>query len=189
MASSRSPEAPIEIVPYDASWPRLFAQERELLAQALAKWIVGGIEHVGSTAVPGLDAKPVIDIMMGVQDLDSSRSAIPAAERLGYSYAAYRQDVMHWFCKPSRAFRTHHLHLVPFQDRKWMERVAFRDYLRSHPETAAAYAELKRSLAVRFQFDREKYTKEKGPFIENILQLAIKDQRLTTNDQQPTTND
>lgn len=173
MASDDSPEAPIEIVSYDPSWPRQFLEERDLLAQTLGAWILGGIEHVGSTAVPGLDAKPVIDIMVGVHDLDSSRPAIPAAEAVGYSYAPYRPDVMHWFCKPSPAFRTHHLHMVPFQSRKWIERLAFRDYLRAHPDAAAEYAELKRSLADRFKFDRERYTDEKGPFIENILRAAL----------------
>lgn len=173
MASDDPPEAPVEIVRYDASWPRRFTEERDLLAQTLGHWIVGSIEHVGSTAVPGLDAKPVIDIMVGVQDLESSRAAIPVAERLGYSYAPYRPDVMHWFCKPSPAYRTHHLHLVPFQSRKWIEPIAFRDYLRAHSETATEYAVLKRSLADRFKFDRERYTEEKGPFIENILRIAL----------------
>jgi GrpB-like predicted nucleotidyltransferase (UPF0157 family) len=173
MESVDEPEAPIEIVPYDASWPCRFVEERDLLSLTLGHWIVGGIEHVGSTAVPGLDAKAVIDIMVGIQDLDSSRAAIPAAEGVGYCYGPYRPDEMHWFCKPSPAFRTHHLHLVPFQSRKWTERLAFRDHLRAHPDTAREYAELKRSLASRFKFDRERYTSEKGPFIETVLRIAL----------------
>jgi len=164
----------VEIAPYDPGWPAAFDAERALLEPVLAPWLTGEIHHVGSTSVPGLGAKPVIDIMAGVQDLDSSRAAIPVAERLGYSYAPYRPDVMHWFCKPSPVYRTHHLHLVPFQSRMWIERLAFRDYLRAHSDTATEYALLKRSLADRFKFDRERYTEEKGPFIENILKVALK---------------
>ena len=172
MESSRLPEAPIEIVPYDSAWPRRFEEEQRVVAEAIRSWMVGTIEHVGSTAVPGLAAKPVIDIMVGVKDLDSSRPAIPVVEALGYCYAPYRPHEVHWFCKPSPAFRTHHLHLMPFGTRLWRDRLAFRDYLRTHPETAAEYAELKRKLADQYRLDREKYTDAKGPFIARIVELA-----------------
>ena len=90
-----------------------FREETNVLRRALATWLVGTIEHIGSTAVPGLGAKPVIDIMAGVQTLEDSRPAIAAATELGYCYAPYQADSEHWFCKPSPAFRTHHLHLTP----------------------------------------------------------------------------
>jgi GrpB-like predicted nucleotidyltransferase (UPF0157 family) len=170
-------EAPIEIVPYDASWPRRFEEERDALARAIRGWIVGAIEHVGSTAVPGLAAKPVIDIMAGVKDLDSSRPAIPALEAIGYCYAPYRPDDEHWFCKPSPAYRTHHLHLIPYGGPSWLRTLAFRDHLRAHPEAAAEYAELKRKLARQYRLDREKYTDEKGPFIARIVDLALRRER------------
>jgi GrpB-like predicted nucleotidyltransferase (UPF0157 family) len=165
-------DAPVEIVPYDPSWPLRFEAERDVLARGLQIWIVGTIEHIGSTAVPGLPAKPVIDIMVGVKDLDTSRPAIPAAEALGYSYAPYRPDEKHWFCKPSPAFRTHHLHLVPHGSPMWRRQLVFRDYLRTHADTAAEYADLKRGLAEQYRMDREKYTEEKGPFIARIVELA-----------------
>jgi GrpB-like predicted nucleotidyltransferase (UPF0157 family) len=162
-------EEPIYLVPYDPTWPRQFEEERAQLARVLSPWLVGPIEHIGSTAVPGLVAKPIIDIMAGVRDLPSSLDARAALEPLDYVYFPYRSDVMHWFCKPSPAHRTHHLHLVPVQSALWAERVMFRDHLRSSSETADEYAALKVSLAAQHQFDREAYTDAKGAFVRSIL--------------------
>jgi GrpB-like predicted nucleotidyltransferase (UPF0157 family) len=166
-------DAPVEIVPYDPVWPARFEEERQAIAGALAPWIAGSIEHIGSTAIPGLAAKPVIDIMAGVHTLDASRSAIEAAAGLGYCYFPYRPDSEHWFCKPSPAFRTHHLHLVPFGNEQWLGAIAFRDYVRQHPAIAAEYEMLKRQLAREFQLDREAYTRAKHPFIERITTRAL----------------
>ena len=98
-------DAPIEIAVYDDSWPLKFEIERSLLEVALAPWLVGTIEHIGSTAVANLPAKPVIDIMAPVRSLQVSRPAIEAAAALGYVYYPYKSEVMHWFCKPSPAHR------------------------------------------------------------------------------------
>jgi len=81
---------PVRIVPYDASWPARFEAEKTLLRGAIGRWVTGGIHHVGSTAVPGLAAKPVIDILVGVEDLPSSRGCFAELEKLGYHYAPYR---------------------------------------------------------------------------------------------------
>jgi len=143
------------------------------LFAALGKWLTGTIEHVGS-AVPRLAAKPVIDIMAGVESLSASRPAISALSEFGYCYAPYRPDLMHWFCKPSPALRTHHLHLVPFQNRLWIERLAFRDYLRTHPDVALQYANLKHRLAEQHRFDREAYTEAKSEFVGRVVELALK---------------
>ena len=166
-------EPPVHVVPYDSSWPVLFERERTALERALAPLLAGPIEHVGSTAVPGLVAKPVIDIMAGVADLEGSRDAFPVIRDLGYVDFPYRPEVMHWFCKPSPAFRTHHLHLVPFRSRLWIERLAFRDYLRIDPVTAREYGELKQDLARRHEFDREAYTQAKEPFVRRVLERAL----------------
>ena len=171
--SDQHGEASVRIVPYDPAWPSMFEQERSLLQEALGEWLSGPVEHVGSTAVPGLAAKPVIDIMAGVQSLEESRDAIAAAGRLAYVYYPYRPEMMHWFCKPSAAFRTHHLHLVPFNSRLWIERLAFRDYLRRDSAAAAEYASSKMQLAKQFEFDREAYTDAKGPFIQRVVELAL----------------
>src|SRR5215204_2568401 len=98
-------EEPISLVPYDDAWPSRFERERAELARVLAPWLAGPIEHIGSTAIPGLIAKPVIDIMAPVGDLASSVPAHAAAATLRYIYFPYRPDVMHWFCKPSSAHR------------------------------------------------------------------------------------
>jgi len=164
--------APIEIVPYDGCWLARFADEREALAKVLQPWLRGPIEHVGSTAVPGLAAKPVIDIMAGVETLEASRAAIERLETFGYCYAPYAADVEHWFCKPSPALRTHHLHLVPVHSALWVARLSFRDALRADTELARAYAALKLELAARFRNDREAYTQAKAPFIRAVLAAA-----------------
>jgi GrpB-like predicted nucleotidyltransferase (UPF0157 family) len=103
---SRQDDAPILVVPYDAAWPRLFEEERVVLENLLTQWLVGSIEHVGSTAVPGLAAKPVIDIMAGVKSLDDSRPAIPVLAAIDYCYFLYQ---------PSRntGFASRHLHFAP----------------------------------------------------------------------------
>ena len=162
-------DAPIRLEPYSAEWPAMFEVERRLLAGVLAPWLVGPIEHVGSTAVPGLAAKPVIDIMAPVESLDVSRPALIALEPLQYCYAPYREEVMHWLCKPGPAARTHHLHLVPFGSELWRDRISFRDLLRINPDIAAEYLRLKRRLAAEYPNDRERYTREKTPFIEKVL--------------------
>ena len=170
-----SEDAPVYIAPYDQDWPKRFETERQLLADAIGAWLVAGsIEHIGSTAIPGLDAKPVIDMMAGVASLDGCRAALPVLERHQYCYAPYRSEVMHWLCKPSPAQRTHHLHLVPLGSRLWIEQLAFRDYLRTHPDVALEYAALKRRLAEAHRHDREEYTNAKAPFVQRVLAEAVR---------------
>jgi len=168
-------DAPVHIVPYDRDWPSRFEAERKLLIDAIGSWLVANsIEHIGSTAIPGLDAKPVIDIMAGVESLDGSRAAVAVLERHQYCYAPYRADVMYWLCKPSPAQRTYHLHLVPLGSPLWIEQLAFRDYLRTHPDVAMEYAALKRRLADAHRLDREAYTNAKAPFVERVLGDALR---------------
>jgi len=170
ISDSRPGEAPVEIVDYDPSWPAKFEAERARLESILTPWLAGPIEHVGSTAIPDMPAKPVIDIMAAIVSLDASRPAIAELPKLGYVYFPYRTEVMHWFCKPSANFRTHHLHLVPFPSRRWTDSISFRDALLRNHELAAEYAALKRTLAREFKFDREAYTEAKAPFIQRMLQ-------------------
>jgi GrpB-like predicted nucleotidyltransferase (UPF0157 family) len=164
-------QAPVKLAEYDPRWPQKFEMERLFLEEVIGEFLSGPIEHVGSTAVPGLTAKPVIDIMFGVQSLEDSAPAIDILEANGYEYAAYKADVMHWFCKPSQEYRTHHLHLVPYESELWQERIKFRDLLRTDQTIAEQYAELKRSLAKQHRDDREAYTLEKWPFIKRVLGL------------------
>jgi GrpB-like predicted nucleotidyltransferase (UPF0157 family) len=159
----------IEIVPWDPQWPGRFESERGSIAELLRPWIVADIEHIGSTAVPGLAAKPVIDIMAPVASLPESLDAIAAAATIGYLHYPYKPDLMHWLCKPSPRFRTHHLHLVPYRSGLWFERLAFRDALRSDIRLCSEYAALKRRLAAEAGHDREAYTDGKTGFIERVL--------------------
>jgi GrpB-like predicted nucleotidyltransferase (UPF0157 family) len=161
--------AAVYIEPYNVSWVVRFDVEREQLRSVLNEWLVGPIEHVGSTSVPGLAAKPVIDIMAGVGSLSASKLAIPALVPYGYCYFPYRADVMHWFCKPSADVRTHHLHLVPMESPLWRERLAFRDALRSDRQLAVDYELLKLQLAEEHRDDREAYTEGKTAFITSVL--------------------
>ena len=154
--------------PYDATWPAQFEREAKVLTEALGSHIAGGVHHVGSTAVPGLTAKPIIDIMIGVRDLDSSRPCIDLLAEFDYCYAPHRGDVMHWFCKPSPARRTHHLHLVPTGSQRFTDVLAFRDYLRTHPEAVEQYEKLKRQLAVQHAHDRDAYTDGKSAVVAAI---------------------
>lgn len=169
--SSDSP--PVHLVPYDHAWPVRFRDEHAVLSRVIAPYLPGSIEHIGSTAIPGLVAKPTIDIMIGVTGLAESLELIPLLADLGYAYLAYRADVMHWFCKPSFAVRTFHLHAVPVGSPLWRDRLAFRDYLRTHPDIAAKYAALKLELAERHRLDRDAYTDAKGPFVQRVLELAL----------------
>lgn len=162
-------DEPIRVVAYDPRWPVRFERERALLEQAVGPWVLGGIHHVGSTAVPGLDAKPIVDILVGVEDLETSRACFEPLAELQYLYAPYLPEEMHWFCKPDPSRRTHHLHLVPRDSSRYRGELAFRDHLRANPGRARDYAELKHRLAARFDRDREAYTDAKADFIARVL--------------------
>jgi GrpB-like predicted nucleotidyltransferase (UPF0157 family) len=163
----------IEIHAYDPEWPARFLEEAMSLEGAIKEWMAGPIEHIGSTAVPGLCAKPVIDIMIPVHSLDDARPALGVLERFGYHYWPYKADEMHWFCKPSERVRTHHVHMVPLESRLFQERLAFRDALRGDAEVRQEYSELKWSLARVHGGDREAYTDGKGPFVRRVIACAI----------------
>ncbi len=167
------PDEPIRVVAYDPQWLICFERERALLEQGIGPWVVGGIHHVGSTAVPGLDAKPIIDILVGVEDLATSRDCFERLAELEYLYAPYCADEMHWFCKPDPSRRTHHLHLVPHDSPRYRDELAFRDRLCANPEKARDYAELKHRSAARFERDRESYTDAKADFIAHVLAEAV----------------
>jgi GrpB-like predicted nucleotidyltransferase (UPF0157 family) len=162
-------DEPIRIVPYDATWAELFERERARLQEAIGPWISGGIHHVGSTAVAGLAAKPIVDVLVGVEDLESSKACFEPLSRLDYLYAPYLAEEMHWFCKPHPGRRTHHLHLVPASAARYRDELRFRDLLRSDAALAASYAQLKQRLASRFERDRDAYTDAKSAFIARSL--------------------
>jgi len=159
----------IRVLPYDPSWPQRFEAERVVLTDAIGQWATGGVHHVGSTAVRHLVAKPIVDVLVGVDSLDAARACFDPLARLGYLYAPYRSEEMHWFCKPHPTRRTHHLHLIPTGSTRFRDELAFRDLLRSDPDIREDYAALKLRLAERFAGDREAYTDAKADFICSAL--------------------
>ena len=134
------------------------------------------IEHIGSTAVPGLSAKPIIDVMLGASSLERIESWVPILEGLGYEYMPIHEETMpdrRFFAKPRMRPRHIHLHGVLIGGKFWAEHIAFRDALRSSPLLATRYAELKFELSERFGDDRESYTRAKGPFISAVLKNVL----------------
>jgi GrpB-like predicted nucleotidyltransferase (UPF0157 family) len=162
--------APVVLVPYDPEWPRQFEAERALLERVLGPWLEGGIHHVGSTAIPGIAAKPVIDMVAGVRDLEEARAAFEPLAELSYVYAPHRPGIAHHFSKPSDRLpeRVFGLHLTEPGSDLWRERLAFRDALRVDPALAADYQALKLRLA-REAVDVETYTAGKREFVGRVL--------------------
>ncbi len=162
---------PIEVVTYDPEWVVLFAAAERELRVALAPFLVD-IEHIGSTAVPGLAAKPVIDIQVGVGTLDESVEIVSALESLGYEYVPEFEDELperRYFRRWVDGRRTHHIHLVERSNTEWWDRhVGFRNWLRSHDDDRDRYAALKRHLAATHRHDRRAYTDAKSEFVREI---------------------
>ncbi len=166
---------PVDVVTYDPSWPERFvAAERELRA-ALAFWVID-IEHIGSTAVPGLPAKPVIDIQVGVRSLGDSADIVVAVESLGYEYVPEFEDELpdrRYFRRWSDGRRSHQIHLVERTNRDWWDRhIAFRDWLRSHDDDRDRYAAVKTALATTHRDDRRAYTDAKTEFVQSIAEKS-----------------
>jgi GrpB-like predicted nucleotidyltransferase (UPF0157 family) len=167
----------IEIVNYDPRWPALFDEEAKRLRANLDPSLVVGLEHFGSTAIPGLSAKPIIDILIAVRSLaDAQANFVEALRKLDYIYWAEnpKQDRM-FFVKgmpPFGSGRTHHVHVTEPHGEMW-QRLAFRDYLRAHPEEAQTYERLKRRLASEHRADRDAYTDAKSAYVESVMRKAM----------------
>lgn len=169
----------IELVGYDPTWPDRFLAEAARLAQFFPQGCIQRIEHIGSTAVPGLAAKPIVDILVGVDDFGPVvKHVAPAMEQAGYDYFLRPEfgdegPRYPWFIgRDSSGKRISHIHVVLINDQPQWDRVLFRDYLRRHREAANSYAALKRDLAMRCADDRAAYTLGKTAFIQEILTLA-----------------
>jgi GrpB-like predicted nucleotidyltransferase (UPF0157 family) len=162
---------PVEIVAYDPAWPARFAEVGRELRAGLGE-VALRIDHIGSTAVPGLAAKPVIDIQISVADLEPLAAFRQPLERLGYVYRADNPErTKRYFREPPGRARTHvHVRRAGSFSEQWA--LLFRDYLRFHPEAAAEYAWEKRRLAIRFRDDRRGYTDAKGPFLWELIRRA-----------------
>jgi GrpB-like predicted nucleotidyltransferase (UPF0157 family) len=163
----------VVLVPYDEAWPSLFAEERARIERALGSR-AERVEHVGSTAVPGLPAKPILDIMVCVRSLREAECCIRPLEQLYYDYRGEAGVPGRLFFRKGDP-RSHHLHVTPIGGKFWERHLVFRDYLRAHPETALEYAQLKHRLAGRFRRDRAAYTEAKTDFISEVVRRALED--------------
>jgi GrpB-like predicted nucleotidyltransferase (UPF0157 family) len=169
----------VAVVPYDPRWPVMFHEEKEHLLSCLPKALIKRIEHFGSTAVPGLAAKPIIDMLVEVNSLDEARETTPQIlEARGYDYfwrPTWGDDTppfYAWFIKrDSQGNRTHHIHMVEAHFEHW-DRLLFRDYLIEHPRVAVEYSMLKQNLSDIHQNDRVAYTKAKTDFIVQVTKIA-----------------
>jgi GrpB-like predicted nucleotidyltransferase (UPF0157 family) len=171
----------VAVVPYDPRWPELFRREKEHLLGCLPTDLVRRVEHFGSTAVPGLAAKPIVDMLVEVTSLEATRTRIaPVLEAQGYDYfwRPTRGDdgppFYAWFIKrdPARGTRTHHIHMVERDFAEHWDRLLFRDYLIEHPDVAQEYQNLKLRLASAHPNDRVTYTAGKTAFIVQVTERA-----------------
>ncbi len=168
-------KSPIVIVDYDPAWAERYEAERQRLVAALGSRITV-VEHVGSTSVPGLGAKPVIDIMIGVRHLDDAQYCISPMQALGYEYVPALEAQLperRYFRQNTGGIRSHQVHMVEEGGAFWQRHLAFRDYLRAHPDAAREYEALKRALAAQYGADRAGYTDAKTEFIRRIETLAL----------------
>ena len=163
---------PIDLVDADPAWTGRGEQERDRLETLLEPWLVARIEHVGSTAIPNLPAKPIIDLQAPVADLADARPITAALGPHDWHYVDPDLDQRPWrrfFVKVAGGQRSAHLHIMVLDSPRWHQQIAFRDALRADPTLTADYAALKRVLAIRHSDNREAYTAAKSDFIRKVL--------------------
>jgi GrpB-like predicted nucleotidyltransferase (UPF0157 family) len=163
----------IVVVPHSPAWTGRFRSESQLLHVALSE-VKPAIEHIGSTAVPGLAAKPIIDMLIGVESLSAFESHATRLAVFGYQYIPEYERALpdrRFFKRVVNGVRTHHVHVVEKNGVYWKRYLKFRDSLRDDGWIASRYAELKRRLAARHSFDRDAYTNGKTGFIEAVLAM------------------
>jgi GrpB-like predicted nucleotidyltransferase (UPF0157 family) len=174
-------DTPIYVASYDPRWPHMFEEEKKLILDAIGDWTVA-IEHVGSTSIPGIAAKPVIDICVGVRRIGEAYKTIFPLSKLGYrcmGEAGIPERL--YFKKPADSVslrlpgavpRTHQIHMYETSNPEWERHLAFRDYLRANPGERDEYEALKRRLAIEYTHDIEAYADAKGEFVERVLRAA-----------------
>ena len=164
----------VTLVPHNEEWHRIFEEEKVFILDAVGDRTLV-VEHIGSTSICGISAKPILDIMVGVPRFEQELTFTKAIESLGYEYKGENGvPERHFFGKGTP--RTVHLNVVSFGGDFWLSHIAFRDYLKQNPDAARDYDRLKSSLAKRFADDRESYTNGKLQFVEKILVLAGRNQ-------------
>ncbi len=167
----------VVVVPYDLAWTASFESARARVSSLLGELSLG-IEHIGSTSVPGLSAKPVIDLLVGTRTLKDADVCVPRLIADEWEFPAEVNAKIvgrRFLLKLERFVRTHHLHLVVHGGELWNDYLNFRDKLRRHPELAHEYEQLKRDLAEKYRDQRERYTSSKTDFVARVLRLPLDD--------------
>lgn len=161
----------VKLSKYNPKWKTLFEEESNKLLTASEYF--EDIQHIGSTAIPGIVSKPIIDILAAIDALSNISKIIKPLKQLDYVHRG-EQGIpdRHLFVKGGEEFRTHHLHVVEKNHPEWTKHILFRDYLRANPEEAEEYSSLKQVLLKKFELDREKYTTGKSEFIQEIIKKA-----------------
>ncbi|WP_050614430.1 GrpB family protein [Bacillus testis] len=162
-------EKPIIIETYKIEWANEFEQEKEKLVNLLPGKLIS-VEHIGSTAVPGLASKPIIDMAAGVEDLEKANEFIEPLKQIGYEFVHHEAfPERRFFRKGKWRAGTHHLHIYEFEGEAWEKQLMFRDYLRNHQVALKEYSLLKKELAELYRSDRGSYTQAKTAFIQSII--------------------
>lgn len=167
-------DEPVHLQPYDAKWPEQFALEHNRLTLCMPGKFIE-IQHIGSTAIDGLAAKPVIDLLAGVESMAVADALAETICSMGYTTSADFNSKLKdrkWFMRHANGRRTHHLHLVVYGEQCWLEHLRFRDILRASSSLTQRYTALKTQLADQYASDREAYTAAKAEFIRFVLEAA-----------------
>lgn len=163
----------VEVVEHDESWEAIFQLEEERLQHLLGDLIVN-VHHIGSTAIPGIVAKPIVDILVEVKDIQKVDQYNPGMQQLGYiPKGEFGISGRRFFIKGTEADRTHHVHIYEVGDIEVGRHVNFRDYLKLHPDVAMEYSRLKAKLADKYPYDIDAYMFEKNRFIEDVEMKII----------------
>lgn len=172
----------VKLAPHSPEWRNLFDIEHQILQGLIGPYVIE-IRHIGSTAIPSIYAKPILDIMAGLRKLADVEHCIAPLETAGYKYMGEQAiPGWHFFIKGSGEVKTHHLHVVEWNSDYWITHLLFQEYLCRHPEAAYAYEQLKRDLEKKYPDDRDSYTRDKTDFIHAITEMA---QRAKHHAQEP----
>nr|WP_309473049.1 GrpB family protein [Halopelagius longus] len=158
--------------PYDEEWTRLYEEEVQQLKNIAGESFLD-FEHIGSTAIEGMPAKPIIDVLAVVEELDEATDLVPVLEEREFEYRPGEVEGRLFFAKGPRTNRTCYLSITEQGSDFYREKIAFRDYLREHPDVAERYASVKKGLAEKYPENRERYTEEKGEFVRDVLDRAM----------------
>lgn len=165
----------VKLVPYDSEWAIEYEREREILEKLLSGYALD-IQHVGSTSIPGLSAKPILDIAVAVKDKQTLYDLIPIFTQEGYDVKDTIESQGEVLArKGAPECRTHYIHVEVIGSTYWNNHILFRDYLLKHPEYINMYEDMKNQVSMQFK-DRKEYTAHKNEFIQNILELAKQEQ-------------